>query len=171
MCSSSQALAPISQSAAARLKPGLSYKHLKRGYFIVRSNILHTTPFYSTRVAAGSPSNVEELEEVVEQHLDLNEHLVGNSTSVFCIRVEGDSMTGASISDNDILIVDRSSQPVDGSIVIASINSELTVKRLKYINNQIMLVPENPHYEPIEITDKIDFKIWGVVIHVIHSLL
>ena len=54
--------------------------------------------------------------------------------------------------------------------MIASVNSELTVKRLKLERGKVMLVPENPGYSPIFITEEIELKIWGVVIHVIHSL-
>ena len=86
------------------------------------------------------------------------------------VRVSGDSMTGAGIFNNDLLIVDRSIEAVDGKIVIAAVNSELTLKRLKHLDNQMVLMPENPAYDPIAITEDMDLKIWGVVIHVIHSL-
>lgn len=145
-----------------------SYRSLQKGLFVIRSQgKVGCMAFYTHRVAAGPASDVEEL---VEESLDLNEYLSKNSANVFCIRVSGDSMTGAGICNNDLLIVDRSIEAVDGKIVIAAVNSELTLKRLKYLDNQMVLMPENPAYDPIAITEETDLKIWGVVIHVIHSL-
>jgi DNA polymerase V len=162
-------LSTISQSHAEQLRPTLSYRHLKNSYFLIRANFSRVIPFYATRVAAGTPFNGEDYDYI--EHLDLNEHLTGNSNNIFCIRVQGESMIDAGICDNDILVVDRSMEPTDEKIVIASLNSELTVKRLKRVGDQIILMPANPAYSPIVVTADIDLKIWGVVIHVIHSLL
>jgi DNA polymerase V len=159
----------ISQSLAEQLRPTLSYKHLQKCYFLIRAHSSRVIPFYVTRVAAGTPFNGENYDYI--EHLDLNEHLIGNSHNIFCMRVEGQSMIEACICDNDILVVDRSIEPRDGKIVIASLNSELTVKRLKQVGDQIILMPANPAYSPIIVTEDIEFKIWGVVVHVIHSLL
>jgi DNA polymerase V len=162
-------LSTISQSLAAQLRPTLSYKHLQKGYFLIKAHCSRPIPFYVTRVAAGMPFNGEDYDYI--EHIDLNEHLIGNAKRIFCIRVEGDSMVGAGICDNDILFIDRSVEPTDGKIVIASLNSELTVKRLKWVDNQIILMPENPLYSPLFVTKDIELKIWGVVVHVVHSLL
>jgi DNA polymerase V len=124
-------------------------------------------PLYSTRVAAGFPSPAD---DHVERHLDLNQHLVQRPSATFFVRVEGESMINAGIHENDILIVDRSIGPTNGKIVIAVVNGELTVKRLKITDGHVWLMPENPRYVPIKITEEIDFRIWGVVVHVIHSL-
>ena len=126
-----------------------------------------TIPLYETRVAAGSPSLVG---DQVERHLDLNEHLIEKPAATFFVRVEGDSMINAGIHENDILIVDRSIPATNGKIVIAVLNNELTVKRLELKQNQARLLPENERYQPIEITKEMEFRIWGVVVHVIHSL-
>ncbi len=162
-------LLSISQTLAEQLRPVLSYKHLHNCYFLIKAHCTRRIPFYVTRVAAGKPFNGENYDYI--ENLDLNEHLAGSSDNIFCMRVEGESMIGAGICDNDILIVDRSIEPTDGKIVIASLNSELTVKRLKCIGDQIILMPANSLYSPIIVTKDIDFKIWGVVIHVIHSLM
>jgi DNA polymerase V len=84
--------------------------------------------------------------------------------------VEGDSMINAGIYENDILVVDRSIKPTDGKIVIAVVNGELTVKRLSDKPGRLCLLPENPRYNPIEITEEVELSIWGVVRHVLHSL-
>jgi DNA polymerase V len=75
----------------------------------------------------------------------------------------------AGINDGDILIVDRSIQAKNGSIVIAVLNSELTVKRLKLEEGRCYLVPENDIYHAIEVTTDMDFIVWGVVTSVIHQ--
>jgi len=124
-------------------------------------------PLYATRVAAGFPSPAD---DYVEQHLDLNEYLIKRPSTTFFVRVEGDSMINAGIYENDILVVDRSITPTDGKIVIAVVNGELTVKRLSDKPGHLCLLPENPRYSPIEINEEVEFSIWGVVRHVLHSL-
>ncbi len=124
-------------------------------------------PLYSNRVAAGFPSLVD---DAIESHLDLNQYLIQRPSTSFFVRVEGDSMIDAGIHENDILIVDRSLKPLDGKIIIAVVNNELTVKRLELKQQTVRLLPENPRYRPIDITEEMDFRIWGVVIHVIHPL-
>ncbi len=124
-------------------------------------------PLYATRVAAGAPFPVD---DYIDRHLDLNQHLIEHPTATFFVRAEGDSMINAGIHENDILIVDRSIKPTHGKIIIAVVNGDLTVKRLELAQNRLRLMPENPRYQPIEITEEIDFRIWGVVLHVIHSL-
>ena len=78
-------------------------------------------------------------------------------------------MTGVGINDNDILVVDRSLEPVNGKIIIAAINGELTVKRLVKTDTSCRLVAENPNYPPIEVTEDLSCIVWGVVTSVIHQ--
>jgi len=124
-------------------------------------------PFYASRVQAGFPSPAD---DAVETALDLNQYLIKHPAATFFVRVSGDSMSQASIHAGDILIVDRSISPKTGNIVIAVVEGELTVKRLKIQKNQYILVPENPNYQPLVITPEMDFNIWGVVTTVIHSV-
>ncbi|MFH1049623.1 MAG: translesion error-prone DNA polymerase V autoproteolytic subunit [bacterium] len=125
-------------------------------------------PIFLESVSAGFPSPAE---DYMEGKLDLNKYLIKNQSATFFVRVTGDSMVNAGIYSGDILIVDRSLNPKDGSIVIAVIDSELLVKRMQYIKNKIYLTPENPKFEPIEITGEMNFEVWGVVTTVIHSVL
>ncbi len=125
-------------------------------------------PIFLESVSAGFPSPAE---DYMEGKLDLNKYLIKNQSATFFVRVTGDSMINAGIYSGDILIVDRSLNPKDGSIVIAVIDSELLVKRMQYIKNKIFLTPENPKFEPIEITGEMNFEVWGVVTTVIHSVL
>lgn len=130
------------------------------------SNCL-TRPFYLSRVAAGRPSPAE---DDVDSTLDLNEHLVRHPDSTYYVEVEGDSMVASGIHDGDILIVDRSVEPAEGSIVIAALDGELTVKRIGRNGDALRLEPASPHHSPIEVSSDNDLVIWGVVRHVIHDL-
>jgi len=122
---------------------------------------------FLSKVAAGFPSPAD---DYLEPSLDLNEYLIQNQASTFFLTVQGDSMLEAGIFDGDLLVVDRSITAVDGKIVIAAINEDITVKRLKIKNSNVYLVPENPAYSAIKITSDLEFKIWGVVTSVIHKL-
>jgi DNA polymerase V len=131
-----------------------------------RSALKQAFPLYASRVPAGFPSPAD---DYVDQRLDLND-LIERPASTFFVTVTGDSMTGASIHDGDLLMVDRSLEPIDGKIVIAAINGELTVKRLALKNGQAWLIPENPAYAPLELKEGLDCVIWGVVTRVIHTV-
>ncbi|MBN9342901.1 MAG: translesion error-prone DNA polymerase V autoproteolytic subunit [Holosporales bacterium] len=122
---------------------------------------------FDARVAAGAPSPAEDFSD---GQLDLNDHLLKNPQSTFFVRVSGDSMINAGIHPEDLLIVDRSIRPAQGRVVIAVVNGELTVKRLFKENNKVFLMPENPNYPALEITEEMDFMIWGVVTNVIHTV-
>ena len=119
-------------------------------------------PLYLSRIKAGFPSPAE---DYIDKKLDLNEHLVKHPGSTFFVKVKGDSMIGAGIYSGDMLIIDRSQQPKNNSIVVAILNGEFTVKRLQKKNDKIFLMAENPNYKPIEVTPGMDFEIWGVVLH------
>lgn len=124
-------------------------------------------PLIESAVSAGFPSIAE---DYVDRALNLQELLVKHPAATFFVRVKGTSMMGAGILSNDILIVDRALTPTDNKIVIARIDGELTVKRLRLRDEKVLLLPENPSYDPIEITDSMDFEVWGVVTYVIHQL-
>lgn len=124
-------------------------------------------PLFSHRVAAGFPSPAD---DHLENSLDLNEYLVKKPAATFFVRVEGQSMLGAGIRPDDILVVDRSEKAVDGKIVVAAVDGELTVKRLRTERARVYLMPENPDFPPIEITQDTEFVIWGVVTSVIHKV-
>ncbi|MFC1844994.1 LexA family protein [Thermodesulfobacteriota bacterium] len=130
-------------------------------------DIKQQRPLFLSGVSAGFPSPAD---DYLDLKLDLNEHLVKNPAATFFVRVAGDSMTGAGINDNDILIVDRSLEPSSNNIVIAVVNGELTVKRLIKKKNSCLLFAENPAYPPLTINDDTPLEIWGVATFAIHSL-
>ena len=119
---------------------------------------------HATSVNAGFPSPAEDHLDV---SLDLNEYLVKHPSSTFYIYVKGYSMINSGIYDGDLMIVDRSKEPLSNSIVVAVINGEFTVKRIKKKGEQIYLIPDNKDYKPICVNDT-DFQVWGVVTHTIH---
>ena len=122
---------------------------------------------FSSSVPAGFPSPAD---DHVENQLDLNEYFIHNPAATFCVRATGESMTGAGIFSGDILIVDRSREAVHGSIVIAVVEGELTVKRLYRKGGRLALNPENPAYQPIHIREDMELIIWGVVSGVTRKL-
>lgn len=124
-------------------------------------------PLFEGKVPAGFPCPSD---DYTEKQIDLNERLVKHPSATFYVKASGNSMIGAGIHNGDILIVDKSIKPIDGKVVIAILDGEFTVKRLRMKENGISLIAENPNNKSIEITPERDFKVWGVVIHVIHSL-
>lgn len=124
-------------------------------------------PFSGEAIPAGFPSPAE---EYLEGTLDLNELLAPYPEATYFVRVSGDSMIGAGIFDSDILVVDRSRSPQSGNVVIAFVDGEFTVKRLRRTESGFELVAENPDYPPIVITPETSFETWGVVRHVIHKV-
>ncbi|MGD9591454.1 MAG: LexA family protein [Candidatus Berkiella sp.] len=131
--------------------------------------MVHRLPLFSTKVAAGFPSPAD---DHLEASLDLNEYVIKNPASTFYVRVEGNSMLGAGIHPNDLLVVDLSLAPRDGHVVIAIVDGEFTVKRLHIAKNKaVSLHPENENYPVIHIKDGMEFRIWGVVTNVVHSFI
>jgi len=121
----------------------------------------------TNQVAAGFPSPAD---DYLESRLDLNEHLVKHPAATFFVRVSGDSMIGAGIQSGDLLIVDRSIEASDRKVIIAVLNGEMTVKRLSLKKGLVRLLAENDDFSPVEVGDTVDFKVWGVVTHVIHDV-
>ena len=120
-------------------------------------------PFFES-VSAGFPSPAT---DYMDKKLDLNELCIQNPSATFFIRVQGDSMLNAGISDGDILIVDRSLTAKHRDVVVAIVESEFVVKRLFKQGKKVLLVAENYHYPPLVIEDDSGFEVWGVVKRVI----
>tara|TARA_B100001094_G_scaffold161172_1_gene155904 strand:- start:2859 stop:3287 length:429 start_codon:yes stop_codon:yes gene_type:complete len=123
---------------------------------------------YTTSISAGFPSPAEDHMDV---SLDINEYLVKHPSSTFYIYVKGDSMINSGIFDGDLMIVDRSLEVKSNSIVVAVINGEFTVKKIKKDSGNIYLIPDNKNYKPILLENSMDFQIWGIVTHTIHHFL
>jgi DNA polymerase V len=111
-------------------------------------------------VQAGFPSPAA---DSMETPIDLNEHIIEHPSATFFMRATGESMTGAHIPPDALLVIDRALTPKNGSIVIAVIDGEYTCKRLEKKLGKVRLLPENPKFQPIEISEFTQFEIWGVV--------
>jgi DNA polymerase V len=97
---------------------------------------------------------------------------VPHPTTSYFMRVSGDSMNGACIYHDDIIVIDRAITAANNRIVVARIGEEFTLKRLQLRKNRkILLKPENPKYTAIEVTSRDDFEVWGCVTWVLHRQL
>jgi DNA polymerase V len=124
-------------------------------------------PFVNEGISAGFPSPALDF---VDLSIDLNKHLIKHPSATFYGRVKGESLKNAGISDGDLLVIDRSLEPINGKIAVCFIDGEFTAKRIKKSKSELWLMPENDDYEPIKITENNNFVVWGVVTHVIKSL-
>lgn len=115
------------------------------------------------KVAAGSPIlAVENITDTVDLPADLF-----GGTSLFLLKVQGDSMIDAGILDGDMVVVDKRETADNGEIVVAMIEDEATVKRFYREQDKIRLQPENKNYEPIIVRE--DVSIVGKVIGLIRD--
>lgn len=160
-----------SNSAELIHKPGLSHtiQTAVAEQILLPGKIspIQLTPLYSHSISAGFPSPAD---DYIEDRLDLNELLVSNKPATFFLRVKGDSMINAGIHHGDIIVVDRSVQPANRSIVVAVLDGELTVKRLITRSGIAELHAENPKYAPICLQEGQELTIWGVVTSSVHQV-
>ena len=148
----------------------MKLKYLKNtdtlDFFAVDEETLSSIPIFSSSVQAGFPSPAE---GHMDMDLNLNDYLVQNPSATFCVKAIGESMKDAGIQSGDIMIVDKSLEPNNRSIVLAVIDGEFTVKRVNINDNELYLMPENDNFSPIKITEEMDFQVWGVVTYIIHK--
>ena len=148
----------------------MNLKHLKNTdtleFFAIDEQSLSSIPLFSDSVQAGFPSPAE---DHMDMDLNLNDYLVHNPSATFCVKAIGESMKDAGIKSGDIMIVDKSLEPKNRSIVLAVIDGEFTVKRVNLNDKELYLIPENSSFSPIKITQEMDFQVWGVVTYVIHK--
>jgi len=126
-------------------------------------------PYLLSRISAGFPSPAD---DYIENNLSLSELLIKNHLSTFLMKTSGDSMIDVGINDGDILVVDRSIEAKNRDIVIAILEGNLTVKRLLFkTNGLVVLKSENIAYKDIQIPELADLEIWGVVTSAIHQFI
>lgn len=123
-------------------------------------------PVFASSVQGGFPSPAE---DYIEKQLDLNELMIQHPVATFYVRVEGDSMRDAGIHSGDILVVDRALKANSGKIIVAVIDGDFTVKRLRIRKGQMFLEAESEGYPDIAVKEGSDFQVWGVVTYVIHK--
>ncbi len=121
-------------------------------------------PYADGGIKAGFPSPAQDR---LNESIDLNSEIVSHPASTFYGRVTGDSMIEEGIDDGDILVIDRSLEPLNGDLAVCCIDGEFTVKRLKVERHRVLLLPANHRYQPIEVSEDDDFTVWGIVTHTI----
>lgn len=116
-------------------------------------------------VAAGSPIMAF---ENVEKTIHSNPL---NKSVDFFLRVQGESMVGAGILDNDLVGVRKTRNAENGEIVVARLDDEVTLKRFKKDSSGIRLVAENKSFFDIEVDESLDFSIEGKAVGIIRENL
>jgi DNA polymerase V len=124
-------------------------------------------PLLFSFVHASFPSPADDYKE---RPLDLDELVIQHPEATFYVKVSGESMKDAGITDGDVLVVDRAINATHNAIIVAVLNGEFTVKRLHQENETIYLVPANPLYQPIQVTEDMHFQVWGVVTYCIRKV-
>lgn len=120
-------------------------------------------------IPAGFPSPAQ---DYVGDKLDLNRELVQHPSATFYARADGNSME-PNIHCGDLLVIDRSMDPTENCVAVCYVNGEFTIKRIdlsQKASGIIRLVPDNPEFPILEVTDQENFEIWGVVRFVIHNV-
>ena len=130
---------------------------------------VHNVRFLTQPAFAGFPSPAD---DYAERRLDVNDLVVAHPISTFFMKVQGESMTGACIFDNDIIAVDRALTAMHNRIIVARLGDGFTLKRLQIIkgSRRIFLKSEHPAYQALEVTGRTDFEVWGIVTWVMHRL-
>ncbi len=124
-------------------------------------------PLFNIGVKAGFPVPLDNDEK--GQDIELLKMLCPTPEASYLIRVEGDSMIDAGIHSGDIVIVDKSNRnPSPSEVAMCELNGEYTLKRVERRSDGGWLVPANPAYPKIRISENDDFSVWGVVTYVIH---
>lgn len=125
-------------------------------------------PYFDLRVTAGFPVPLDNDER--SQDIDIIQMLCPHPEASYLIRVVGDSMIDAGLQSGDIVIVDKSNRnPGPGEIAMCEFNGEYTLKHFVREGDRGWLVPANPAYPRIEITEGDDFSVWGTVTYIIHK--
>ena len=126
-------------------------------------------PFFDLGIKAGFPIPLDN--DAKGQDIDLLRMICPHPNSSYLIRVDGDSMIDADIHSGDIIIVDKSNRnPTPSEVAVCELNGEYTLKRFEKRNDgEGWLIPANPDYPEIRVTEDDDFSIWGVVTYIIHK--
>ena len=124
--------------------------------------------FLGRVLPAGFPSPAD---DYLEGEIDLARLLVERPAASFVMRVSGHSMSGAGILDGDLVVVDRSIDARPGHVVVAVLDGEMTIKRLRRRRDgRLVLKAEHPDYPELIIREETPAEVWGVVVGVVRKL-
>jgi DNA polymerase V len=118
-------------------------------------------------VPAGFPSPAT---DYVETRLSLDKYLIEHEEATFFVRVQGNSMVGFGIHDGDLLVVDRSRDPGDHSVVIAVVDGQFMVKQACRVPEGVLLRSSGPGHGDILVSPEQELAVWGVVRWAIHPV-
>ena len=121
-------------------------------------------PYANEGIQAGFPSPAQ---NYINESIDLNVELIKHPASTFFGKVSGDSMIEEGIEEGDILIIDKSLEPINGDLAVCCIDGEFTLKRIEIEDNCIRLMPSNATFKPIVVTPDDQFTVWGIVTYTI----
>lgn len=113
----------------------------------------------------GFPVFTDDSEAVINLHYELTK----SSPTAFVTHVQGNSMHRAHIQNKDLLVVERLLEPQNNDLVIAYVDREFTLKRLRKDKDCVWLIPANDHFKPIRVTEDNEFEVWGVVTYSIRN--
>ena len=146
------------------------YESLVKLGDVYRIDQLHDIrlPFFDIDIVAGFPLPLDNDEKA--QDIELLRMLCPNPEASYLIRVQGNSMIDADIYDGDVIIVDKSNRnPTPSEVAVCELNGEYTIKRFERRGEEGWLVPANPDYPEIRVTDEDCFSVWGTVTYIIHK--
>ena len=125
-------------------------------------------PYFDVGIVAGLPIPLDNVER--SQDIELLKMLCPNPEASYLIRVDGNSMIDAGIYSGDVIIVDKSNRnPSPTEVAVCELNGDYTLKRFVKRGNEGWLVPANPNYPEIKVTEDDTFSIWGTVTYIIHK--
>jgi DNA polymerase V len=118
--------------------------------------------FFSARIEAGFPSPAD---DHLEGDLDLNKLLIQNGPATFFLRARETGPQGkeSTIQDGDLLIVDKSRKAQSGDLVVAWLDGQFAIRRLRVAGGTMWLLAENKSFREIQIEQEQELVIWGVV--------
>ncbi len=123
---------------------------------------------FAESIHAGFPSPAA---DHAGERINLAREMTPHPETTFYAHVEGDSMRDAGILDGDIVVVDRSLTPKNGDYIVAYIDGEYTLKefRVDPDGQSAWLIPHNPDFQPIKVTEESNFVVWGVITYAVHK--
>ena len=131
----------------------------------LQASVQQVLPLLLDRASCGFPSPAQ---DYIERGIDLNDYCIRHPAATYLVQASGDSMINAGIYPGDLLVVDRSLEARHGQIVIASVNGEMTCKRLE-LRPVVRLIPANPDYATIVPGEGVTLEIFGVVTNLVRK--